>query len=116
MDINNLFSAVQMIGSIVIPIAIFLVLIIWVCKGFKKNVDSQDEKMATYAQLAISFVLVIILFPIAIFIGGMATDNDPTTIAFLSGFCFIEGLPLLSLLLALIKFVIRIMLRKKEHT
>ncbi|UNP84840.1 hypothetical protein [Bacillus mycoides] len=46
--------------------------------------------------------------PMAFFIGGMATaPPDSTTLDFLGGFLFIQGIPLLLLLVALIWWFIR---------
>ncbi|EOP60938.1 hypothetical protein IKQ_06169 [Bacillus cereus VDM053] len=45
--------------------------------------------------------------PMAFFIGGMATaPPDSTTLDFLGGFLFIQGIPLLLLLAAFLKFAL----------
>lgn len=62
----------------------------------------------------LSFVMMglglnVIIFPLAFFLGGMATDSpDSTSINFWSGFFFIQGLPLLILMIGILKWVIDI--------
>ncbi|MGG0726657.1 hypothetical protein [Bacillus paramycoides] len=54
----------------------------------------------------------ILAIPVAIFIGGMATDSpDSNRLDFCKGFLFIQAIPLLILLLALVWWFIR---RNKE--
>ncbi|MED1512704.1 hypothetical protein [Bacillus proteolyticus] len=49
----------------------------------------------------------ILAIPVAIFIGVMATDSpDSTRLDFCKGFLFIQGIPLLILLAAFLKFAI----------
>ncbi|SFH98679.1 MULTISPECIES: hypothetical protein [unclassified Bacillus (in: firmicutes)] len=67
----------------------------------------------------LSFVMIclginILAIPMAFFIGGMATDPpDSTELDFWKGFLFIQGIPLLILLLALVWWFI-VGIRKKS--
>ncbi|GAB6767713.1 hypothetical protein BC2903_53930 [Bacillus cereus] len=82
--------------------SISIALIIWIALGFGKGGDIQT----TYRQIVLSIFLVGICLPIAFFIGAMATDSGVNiTLKFWQGFLFIEGVPLLCLLLSLIKLV-----------
>ncbi|MBT2730672.1 hypothetical protein J7E63_28065 [Bacillus sp. ISL-75] len=91
-----------------IPIIIFLIFLIWICKGFKTGGDLQKEKGTTSKQLWISVGLVFLCLPMALIIGGMATDSPSSTVVqFWEAFFAIEGLPLLCLLLTICKRIIQ---------
>lgn len=68
----------------------------------------------------LSFVMVglginILVSPLSIFIGGMATDSpDSTELDFWKGFFFVQKIPLLILLVALVWWFIR-KNKKKVH-
>ncbi|PGZ97433.1 hypothetical protein COE51_14135 [Bacillus pseudomycoides] len=72
---------------------------------------SQIQKI--WDDLNLLFVMVglginILAIPFAVFIGGMATDSpDSTRLDFCKGFLFIQGIPLIILLLALVWWFIR---------
>ncbi|MGG2015451.1 hypothetical protein [Bacillus sp. S10(2024)] len=56
----------------------------------------------------------ILAIPLALFIGGMSTDSpDSTRLDFCKGFLFIQGIPIIILLLALVWWFIR--RNKKVH-
>ncbi|MGE7939933.1 hypothetical protein [Bacillus paramycoides] len=73
--------------------------------------DSPKIKAKNLSFVMIGLGINILASPLAFFIGGMATDSpDSTELDFWKGFLFIQAIPLLILLLALVWWFIR---RKK---
>ncbi|MDF2557383.1 MAG: hypothetical protein K0R71_1211 [Bacillales bacterium] len=100
-----------------IPIGPILAIPIFIliCKGFKKEIDLQKEKKKFYKQLINSIIFVALLLPLAYFLGVMSTSastEETVTRDYYKGFFFVEGFPLLVLILTLIKGR-SIFLRKK---
>ncbi|WP_410985451.1 hypothetical protein [Bacillus cereus] len=74
--------------------------------------DSPKIKAKNLSFIMIGLGINILASPVAIFIGGMATDPpDSTEFDFWKGFFFIQAIPLFILLLALVWWFIR---RNKE--
>ncbi|EJR57413.1 hypothetical protein IIO_04940 [Bacillus cereus VD115] len=67
------------------------------------NSDSPKTKDKNLTFIMVSLGVNLVAIPVALFIGVMATDSPHSTeIDFWGGFLFIQGIPLLILLVALI--------------
>ncbi|MFE7376502.1 hypothetical protein ACFU6E_17700 [Bacillus cereus] len=71
------------------------------------NSDSPKTKDKNLTFIMVSFGVNLVAIPVALFIGVMATDSPYSTeLNFWGGFLFIQGIPLLILLAAFLKFAI----------
>ncbi|MBS9803531.1 hypothetical protein [Bacillus toyonensis] len=71
------------------------------------NSDSPKTKDKNLTFIMVSFGVNLVAIPVALFIGVMATDSPYSTeFNFWGGFLFIQGIPLLILLAAFLKFAI----------
>lgn len=72
------------------------------------NSDSPKTKDKNLTFIMVSLGVNLFAIPVALFIGVMATDSpDSTELDFWGGFLFIQAIPLLILLVALIWWFIR---------
>ncbi|WP_243526850.1 hypothetical protein [Bacillus pseudomycoides] len=72
------------------------------------KVESPKIKEKNLPFVMIGLGINILVSPLSIFIGGFATDPpDSTMLDFWKGFFFIQAIPLLILLLALVRWFIR---------
>ncbi|MEK0224698.1 hypothetical protein [Bacillus proteolyticus] len=71
------------------------------------NSDSPKTKDKNLTFIMVSLGVNLCTIPVALFIGVMATDSPySTTLDFFGGFLFIQGIPLLLLLAAFLKFAL----------
>ncbi|MED0876834.1 hypothetical protein P4T39_27260 [Bacillus mobilis] len=71
------------------------------------NSDSPKTKDKNLTFIMVSLGVNLCTIPVALFIGVMATDSPYSTeLDFWGGFLFIQGIPLLILLVAFLKFAI----------
>ncbi|CAM4103436.1 hypothetical protein BAQ48_00165 [Bacillus luti] len=71
------------------------------------NSDSPKTKDKNLTFIMVSLGANLCTIPVALFIGVMATDSPYSTVLdFLGGFLFIQGIPLLILIVAFLKFAI----------
>ncbi|MGF9966266.1 hypothetical protein [Bacillus rhizoplanae] len=78
--------------------------------------ESQKIKAKNLSFVMVGLGINLLASPLAVFIGGMATDPpDSTALDFWKGFLFIQAIPLLILLVALIWWFIR-KSKEKVHT
>ncbi|MED0988326.1 hypothetical protein [Bacillus nitratireducens] len=64
-------------------------------------------KAKNLSLIMVCLAINLLTIPMAFFIGGMATaPPDSTTLDFFGGFLFIQGIPLLLLLAAFLKFAL----------
>ncbi len=71
------------------------------------NSDSPQTKDKNLTFIMGSLGVNLCTIPVALFIGAMATDSPySTALDFLGGFLFIQGIPLLLLLVTFLKFAL----------
>ncbi|MGG1149622.1 hypothetical protein [Bacillus wiedmannii] len=71
------------------------------------NSDSPKTKDKNLTFIMVSLGVNLCIIPVALFIGVMATDSPYSTeLDFWGGFLFIQGIPLLLLLAAFLKFAL----------
>lgn len=71
------------------------------------NSESQKTKDKNLTFIMVSLGVNLCTIPVALFIGVMATDSPYSTVPdFWGGFLFIQGIPLLILIVAFLKFAI----------
>ncbi|WP_242242824.1 hypothetical protein [Bacillus cereus group sp. BfR-BA-01309] len=71
------------------------------------NSDSPKTKDKNLTFIMVSLGVNLCTIPVALFIGVMATDSpNSTELDFWGGFLFIQGIPLLLLLAAFLKFAL----------
>ncbi|PDY82944.1 hypothetical protein CN941_30760 [Bacillus cereus] len=91
---NNLY----VILFLIISTAIFVII----------KADSPKIRARNLSFIMASLGVNLLTIPVALFIGGMATDSPYSTeLDFWGGFFFIQGIPVLMLLVALIWWFIR---------
>ncbi|MEH6937534.1 hypothetical protein V7056_06700 [Bacillus sp. JJ664] len=67
--------------------------------------EKLEEKDKKLSYIFISLAINVYAIPISLFIGGMATDSPDSTMSdFCLGFLFVQGIPLLSLMVSIIYF------------
>ncbi|KZD66326.1 hypothetical protein [Bacillus cereus] len=105
-----------MIGNMILAYSIALLFaygipviqLVKIVRGFKQGGDIKQKMRDTVLQIKVSTLIVIVYLPIALFIGGMATDAPSSTmVQFWQGFFLMAGIPLLCLLLSTIKLVMQ---------
>ncbi|MFE5392569.1 hypothetical protein [Bacillus thuringiensis] len=86
-------------------VTLFLIFGTAICLFFLSG--SSKIKAKNLSLIMVCLGINLLTSPISLFIGGMATDSPYSTMLdFLGGFLFIQGIPLLLLLAAFLKFAL----------